>query len=213
VSRNPTGDGWFRSVSREFKPKLLEYAGLPITYVEIGVWRGASASWVCDQVLTHEKSKGVGIDPYLKFPENRDIATKVMQRYHNWSWRFDDSKKVLRHDWNEPIDVLYVDGLHYSNCVVQDFVLAWPYMRRSGLVIFDDYWVGQKKGFPHVPEGVAAILLAFDGLVEIVRPNRRQYAMRIKHKTNNRRWGRSLSSGYSKDVAMNTIRALEKRET
>jgi len=42
----------------------MEFAGQPITYVEIGCWEGMSASWVAENVLTHEDSRGYGIDPY-----------------------------------------------------------------------------------------------------------------------------------------------------
>jgi predicted O-methyltransferase YrrM len=176
---------WFASVRREFCPLLLEYAGKPITYAEIGCWAGDSACWVADNVLTHAEAKGYGIDPYRRMRRRtrsdmrqlRDHAHSRM-KHPNWVWMETTSERAFRR-WRADIDVLYIDGEHEAPAALADFVRAWPYMRAGGLVIFDDHEIGQRKRFPHVPEAVAAVLTAFDGMVEVAQTPKRQVALRV----------------------------------
>jgi len=41
--------------------------------------------------------------------------------------------------WDEPIRLLYVDGLHDTASVIQDVELWTPFLVEEGVVIFDDY--------------------------------------------------------------------------
>jgi hypothetical protein len=183
---------WFNRVKHEFIPRVMPYAGKPITYVEIGVWQGITARWMCEKILTHPQSHGIGIDPYLKVgrhtPEQmlevKRKAEENLAPYGQWSWLFADSKRAMRR-WRRPIDILYLDGMHEAPQVMQDFALAFPYMREGGLVIFDDFEIGQRKRVPCVPEAVAAILIAFDGAIEPLEGNVLQFACRINCKPNN----------------------------
>ena len=177
---------WFRNVKSEFTRNIMPYAGKPINYVEIGCWAGDSANWVAENVLKHEDSSGVGIDPYpgtckrnkVEMNLLKDMAVKKLSPYSNWSWIFEDSKVALR-TWDSPIDVLYIDGLHQSQMAMQDFVLAFPYLSEGSLVIMDDYGIGLRKGVPCVPETVAAILIAFEGHIEPVSGNDKQFAFHV----------------------------------
>lgn len=53
------------------------------------------------------------------------------------------------HRWKEPIDLLYVDGWHSFDAVMDDARSFLPYLSPSGVVIFDDYshplWPGVGK--------------------------------------------------------------------
>ena len=68
---------WFRNRNRETFTQYVKpnWAGKPnITYLEIGVFEGASIVWMLENVLTHPSSRAVGIDPWL-------ITTKLDQEY------------------------------------------------------------------------------------------------------------------------------------
>jgi hypothetical protein len=181
---------WFRKSASEFTTRFDDFKGKPITYVEIGVWDGASAVWVCENVLTHKQSRGIGIDPYeavgRRKQDNMDdvraSAAKHLSPFPNWQWMIEDSKSALR-TWLEPIDILYIDGLHQAHLAMQDFVLAFPFLTEGALVIFDDYGIGRRKYTPCVPETVAAVLMAFQGHVIPLEGNDRQYAMRVCNTT------------------------------
>jgi len=54
--------------------------------------------------------------------------------------------------WEEPIDLLYVDGWHSFEAVVEDGRMFLPHLRPEGVAIFDDY-----RRFPEVAEAVTAL--------------------------------------------------------
>lgn len=210
---------WFRHVQNEFMTRFDEFAGKPCTYVEIGCYAGASAEWVCDNVLTHAYSKGYGIDPYhelrkyniSRITNIKDIAVERLAPYENWEWIFQPSQVALR-TFTEPIDVLYIDGLHESWCALQDFVLAFPLLKDGSVVIFDDYGIGMRKRLPHVPEAVAAVLIAFDGMIEPLPNNRRQYACRIHHSRHKDWLQYTFKNHLSKSFYTDIISKLESHE-
>lgn len=42
-------------------------------------------------------------------------------------------------EWNKKLDALYIDGTHYYEDVKEDFEKFSPFLRKGGIVIFDDY--------------------------------------------------------------------------
>lgn len=192
-------DRWFRRIEAEFAEVILPYAGRPVTYVEIGCWAGASAEWVCRNILTHPESQGYGIDPYpaeRRHPQQEIDAIKerarsrvaMTQAGSRWIWLLNDSKVVLC-EWadykaeNNEIDILYIDGSHDAQDVVQDFALAWPMLKAGSLVIFDDYTVKAPKATPNVREAVLAIESCWAGLIMSVGRRRRQAAFVVIEKS------------------------------
>jgi predicted O-methyltransferase YrrM len=171
-------------VANEFCPLLEPYAGRPVTYVEIGVFAASSARWVARNILTHPRAAGHGIDPYQPDrkrgrQETAEIQLTAVRRMlpYRWTWHFQPSQQVLRRWPGDPIDILYVDGSHYASDVLTDFVLAFPYLRRGALVVFDDY--GRHKQFPHVRDGVQAILTGFEGYLTWATPPSMQAAFHV----------------------------------
>jgi len=174
------GRNFFRLVSRRFGKVVKRHAGKPTTYVEIGCWHGGSAAYVAEHVLsTHVDSVGYGIDPYGhnrkhdpdKIEEIRLEAHAVVAAtgFQNWNWIRKPSIEALS-NWvpltgGQEIDCLYIDGRHEAFCAVLDFALAWPWLKPGATVIFDDYGIGTRKHFPHVPEAVDAIEHTFGNLL------------------------------------------------
>lgn len=186
-------DRWFRRTKGEFAPLLAPYAGLPLTYVEIGCWAGASAEFVAAEILTHPDSRGIGIDPYYPEPRHpeEEIAA-IMERAKSrvraacggrWTWirepSIDALRKLRRTIGGREIDVLYIDGDHDGHAVVQDFALAWPFLRVGSTVIFDDYVRKKVSHHPHVADGYHAILAAWGGLLQEVGVHRKQRAVKV----------------------------------
>ena len=179
---------WFRHVRREFCPRALEYAGRPITYVEIGVWHGASAMWVCENILTHPASRGFGIDPYLPDGKHRKpevdrvkrAARRRLRHFRNWNWLYETSRAALT-DWQcGTIDLLYLDGSHLASDVLADFVLAWPHLTIGSGIIFDDLLLCRKKPAAGVPQAITAIMGCFGGMIEPWGEKHKwQYAVKV----------------------------------
>ena len=137
---------------RSFKQHAIEFAGKPITYVEIGLWVGACAEWVCQNILTHPQSIGYGIDPFIGRLDMQNFVIQRMEPYRfiiysNYSWN------ILR-NWKGPlIDLLYIDGDHTAIGALTDWVTTWPWLRVGAGIILDDY----TPRVPGVIQAVAAI--------------------------------------------------------
>jgi len=182
---------WFGRTFKEFTPLVLPFAGKPIVYCEVGVWRGDSAVWMVENVLTNLKSFGVGIDDYAadtkreSNEEAKHIAYDRLKEYLNWQFIFKRSQDALR-DWKRlvgdlKIDILYLDGSHFAHDVVMDWCFAWPHLTKGSLVIFDDYGVScrKKDGIDRVDKAVQSIQNSFAKFIEPRGKCYMQYAFEV----------------------------------
>lgn len=115
-----------------------------LQYLEIGVYEGRSAIWMLENVLTHPTARLTGIDifegPYkdrylanLQRSGSSDKATTVTGY----------SQLALRELPFNSFDIIYIDGSHAKDDVLEDAVLCWRLLKNGGVLIFDDYrWCG-----------------------------------------------------------------------
>jgi hypothetical protein len=100
-----------------------------------------------ENVLTHPTSRAVGIDlgastrrklisNLATFPQSRKAT--VIDNH---------SSLVLHKMKSESFDIIYIDGGHDVRSVLIDSVHSWRLLRPGGLLIFDDYMLGQGR-FP-----------------------------------------------------------------
>lgn len=178
---------WFGRTFREFSALVLPFKGQPICYVEVGVWKGDSAAWMCENIITHPLARGHGIDPYqpdFKRGENEDakrIACERLNRYPQFCLHFGKSQDVLRR-WDGPkIDLLYLDGSHVAHDVLADWCFAFPHLKVESLVIFDDYGLSKRKtdGVQRVDVAVEAIEQCYKPFVERLGQFKLQAAFKI----------------------------------
>ena len=177
---------WFGRTYREFSRAVEPYRGQPILYVEIGCWKGDSAVWMCENILTHPKSEGVGIDPYeddYKRGSNEEVKAIAFERLkdHRWTWMIGKSQDCLRVWPGAKIDLLYLDGSHIAHDVLADFVFAFPHLKKGSTIIFDDWGVSRRKkdGIARVDVAVAAIQSCFAPFVEAASTGMTQAVLRI----------------------------------
>lgn len=131
-------------LARNMKPYLKEFEK-PAKAMEIGVFEGKGSRWIIDNLLKHDGSRLIGIDPYVnielpKMEFIKDYSHNVMLRYE-----FDRGS----------FDFVYIDGHHTVVSVMRDFVFTWPLLRRKGIMVFDDYGMKFRDG---VKVAVDAIL-------------------------------------------------------
>lgn len=188
-------DTWFSRVKDGFAVATSRFVGRQITYLEIGSWGGASAEFVAQNVLTHPKAIGIAIDPYPPTRICEDMeglkalaARRVSHLGDHWTWIYDLSSTGLRivQASGCTLDLVYIDGCHAGNAVMQDFLGVWPMLKKGSVVIFDDYWHRRASTelWPHVRDAVVGIQLAFAGmLVPVPGLDKRQIGFEVVRKT------------------------------
>lgn len=146
-----------------WKKALAPYAGKPgVQYLEIGAFEGRSAIWMLENVLTDATARVTAIDifagpykeRYFKNIERSGSANKV-------TTLTGFSQVVLRGLPLDSFDIIYVDGSHMKNDVLEDAVLSWRLLKNGGLMIFDDY-----QDVARVEDGIECPKMAIDPFVQ-----------------------------------------------
>jgi len=119
----------------------------PICYGEIGVYHGANVVSVLETYASHPASVAHAIDPWITNPPYYDESDK--QLFDRNMDRFGVSDKVVRHQKrsheaahefdDDYFDILYIDGDHSANTVLEDAVMYFRKVKVGGHIIFDDY--------------------------------------------------------------------------
>jgi predicted O-methyltransferase YrrM len=126
--------------------------------VEIGSWKGKSTIWLANGSRAGSKTKIHAIDPHTGSTEHQRDYGKV--------WTFDEfqrnikaagvedlivphvdfSENVVR-TFNEPVELIFVDGLHEYEGVKADFEAWFPKVIEGGVMAFHDTtgWSGPRQ--------------------------------------------------------------------
>jgi SAM-dependent methyltransferase len=143
-------NNWFSHVS------LDNYQNRPITYLEIGTFYGANLLSVANTYGTHPDSKFHAVDPwedYSEYPEYKGEQPKIHSAFLQNIEQSGVKDKVSIHRGysnievpkfpDESFDIIYIDGNHEPEYVLEDAVLSFRKLKRGGIMIFDDYgWGG-----------------------------------------------------------------------
>lgn len=169
---------WFRNRNlptfREFVHP--EWAGKPITYLELGVFEGMSLVWMMQHVLTHPDSRAVGVDPWL-MTTKLDAAimegVRCRARHNLRPWWESGSCELVRGNsaevlrkmcgrgfldiTKESVDLCMVDGNHNALAVWDDCRLVYKLLRPGGWMLLDDV-ENDKPKQDHVKQGLGMFL-------------------------------------------------------
>jgi predicted O-methyltransferase YrrM len=126
--------------------------------VEIGSWKGKSTIWLARGSLSRSSTKIHAIDPHTGSPEHQQSLGNV--------WTFEEFKRnvaaagveqiIVPHvdfstsvarDFQQPVEFIFVDGLHEYDGVKADFDSWFPKVIDGGWMAFHDStcWDGVKK--------------------------------------------------------------------
>lgn len=143
-------DNWIHHVPLE------NYKSRPINYLEIGTFYGANLLSVADSYALDKDSRLYAIDPwedYDDYPEYKNEQSKIysafMENINNSPHkekiiinRGYSNKQLLNLNDNF-FDIIYIDGNHEPEYVLEDAVLSFSKLKSGGVMIFDDYgWGG-----------------------------------------------------------------------
>jgi predicted O-methyltransferase YrrM len=143
-------DNWYDHMN------INKYAHKPINYLEIGTLCGANLLSVAKTYGLHPDSKLHCIDPwedYDEYPEFKNEQDSLYSMFIKNVSSFGQKDKIIVHRGysnnevlkfdNEIFDIIYIDGNHQPEYVLEDGVLCFRKLKKGGIMIFDDYgWGG-----------------------------------------------------------------------
>ena len=143
-------NNWFNHVN------VNDYKDKPIKYLEIGTFYGANILSVATTYGLHNDSKLYCIDPwedYAEYPEYKNEQPIIYKTFIDNIENSGVKDKIIinRGYSNNKIpsyednffDIIYIDGNHEPEYVLEDAVLSFRKLKINGIMIFDDYgWGG-----------------------------------------------------------------------
>lgn len=134
-------EDWFTYNLPVWEAALAPYKGRPnLRYLEVGLFEGRSLFWLLENVLTDPSSRATGLDIFegalkdryfhnLELSGCRDRVTTIIG----------SSQEELRKLPLGSFDIVYIDGSHSADDVLEDVILSWRLLDEGGLLILDDY--------------------------------------------------------------------------
>jgi predicted O-methyltransferase YrrM len=143
-------NNWFNNVD------INNYKDKQINYLEIGTFYGANILSVAKTYCLHNDSKLYCIDPwedYDEYPEYKNEQSTIYNSFINNVEKSEVKDKIIINRGyssieipkfeDEFFDIIYIDGNHEPEYVLEDAVLSFRKLKKNGIMIFDDYgWGG-----------------------------------------------------------------------
>lgn len=143
-------NNWFNNVD------INTYKNTPINYLEIGTFYGSNILSVADTYGLHNDSKLYCIDPWEDYEEYPEYKNQQSNIYNSFIKNIENSgikdKIVINRGYSNVeilkfkddfFDIIYIDGNHEPEYVLEDAVLSFRKLKKDGIMIFDDYgWGG-----------------------------------------------------------------------
>ena len=142
-------NNWFNHID------ITNYNNREIKYLEIGAFYGANILSVAQTYGLHNNSKLYCIDPwedYNDYPEYKNEQSSIYTSFIN---NIENSgvkdKIVINRGYSnleipkfqdDFFDIIYIDGNHEPEYVLEDAVLGFRKLKKNGIMIFDDYGWG-----------------------------------------------------------------------
>lgn len=165
----------------------------PIKYLEIGTFLGANIMSCTKTYCAHPKSLLYGVDPYGEYEDYDEYKGEITNIYETMKQNLnllapEDKKKITifreySYDkvpkfMNNYFDIIYVDGNHLPEYVLEDGALSFRKLKVGGYMIFDDYgWNGDDC----TKRGIDSFIHGFRDRIEILGIKQTQvFIKRIK---------------------------------
>ncbi|MGC3970945.1 MAG: class I SAM-dependent methyltransferase [Pirellulales bacterium] len=116
--------------------------------VEIGAWKGKSASWLTEgSNLRNEPLPLVSIDPHgFGSWETFQATVRELELEQRGLTVLRNGSAEAGQKWNRPISLLWIDGDHDYEPVLADIDLFVPHVLPGAYVVFDDATTGDCPG-------------------------------------------------------------------
>lgn len=168
------GCEWFDMIRSDWEELTVSLRKEKLRILEVGVFEGASTTWILDNLMNHPESSLTVIDSFAGGMEHREeqqvptpdgdgdggrykleslesrFWSNVNKCRHVAKMRMikafsDDALMALRQERAE-FDFIYIDASHVAVDVLHDAVLCWRMLQVQGTMVFDDYtWKGYNE--------------------------------------------------------------------
>ena len=143
-------NNWFNHID------VNNYYNKQINYLEIGTFYGANLISVGLTYGLHKDSKLYCIDPWEDYDEYDEYKNIQSSIYNAFITNIENSgvkdKIIINRGYSNLeipkfqdnfFDIIYIDGNHEPEYVLEDAVLCFRKLKKNGIMIFDDYgWGG-----------------------------------------------------------------------
>ncbi len=157
---------------------MNDYINKPIHYLEIGAFHGANILSVAQTYGKHNDSKLYCIDPWEDYQDYPEYKDKQESNYEIFMENVETSGvkdkiivnrgysnvKILDYE-DQFFDIIYIDGNHEPEYVLEDAVLSFRKLKVNGILIFDDYGWG---GPDLTKRGIDGFLNGYHKRIEIL---------------------------------------------
>lgn len=147
-------DGWLEDCEGELLFELAKGCEGRGAIVEVGSWKGKSTLWLAKGSMSGNRVKVLAIDPHTGSEEHHKAFGKV--------WTFDAFNETIASaglqsvvfplvktsrdaavDFEEPVELIFIDGAHDYESVKADFELWFPKVIEGGIMAFHDTTYGE----------------------------------------------------------------------
>ena len=170
-----TATNWFPIIPKE------DFEKKEIKYLEIGAFYGSNVISVGKTYGSHPKSKLYCIDPWIDYNDYPEYKGKQENTYNTFLRNIENSgekdKIIIKRGFsNQEIlkfednffDIIYIDGNHEPEFVLEDAVLSFRKLKVGGIMIFDDYGWG---GPDLTQKGIDGFLSGYHKKIDILNIN------------------------------------------
>ncbi len=175
-------DNWRGVIPEDFKEK-------PIKYLEIGAFCGANIFSVEKLYGTHPDTVLTCIDPWIDYDDYEEYKGEqpsIYQCFKNNTESIKQKLNVIRgfsHEQvyslpDEHFDLIYIDGNHEPEYVLEDAVLCFRKLKVGGYMIFDDYgWGGPDR----TQKGIDGFLMGYFRRIKVLGERKSQVFIKKLH--------------------------------
>ena len=169
-------DVWFKKhLFYTIKPLLLRTSSSP-RILEIGSFEGYSACWFLEMIpnATVECVDPFNAEYALRGELHEDYEERFDENTKEYDGRIKKIKSLSTDFFRKTqevncYDIIYIDGDHYGDQVLEDAVNAYPLLKRDGILIFDDYLCSPDKPPSERPQvAIDSFLACYEKHLEII---------------------------------------------
>lgn len=169
---------------------LAPFVNQPERGLELGTFKGESAEWFLNNILTHPLSSLICVDTFLGGADHhahgvdctglREAAeTRLALHAGRVALLERTTERFFRTCAWENFAFCYVDASHAARDVLSDAVHAWPLLQPGGVLIFDDYrWKEMPDPLDRPKIAIDAFASCYAREMEVLEPVGWQIAFR-----------------------------------